>query len=172
MNARDVLYWGHDFVLRNLNGLADEHWTSPNVCGWWSVREIIAHLASHELLFVDILQTFLGDEPTPTLDKFKRSHPRFNDDEVALREGKTPADVLAEYKAHHARSLELIVQIPVEVRRQAGTLPWYGEAYDLEDYIAYGMYGHKREHMAQVNVFKDVLKGVTPDVSGFRGAPS
>jgi hypothetical protein len=159
-------------VLRNLKDLPGEHWTIPNVCGWWSVREIIAHLASHELLFVDILQSLLGDVPTPTLDKFKRSHAKFNDDEVVLRDGMTPAQVLAEYKEHNARSLALIDQIPVDVRRKAGALPWYGEAYDLEDYITYGMYGHKREHMAQVNVFKDVLKGVVPDVPAVRALRS
>ena len=43
-------------------------------------------------------------------------------------------------------------------RREPGTLPWYGPEYDLEDFIAYTFYGHKREHMAQVNVFLDTLK--------------
>ena len=43
-------------------------------------------------------------------------------------------------------------------RREAGTLLWYGAEYDLEDYIAYTFYGHKREHMAQVNVFLDTVK--------------
>jgi hypothetical protein len=42
-------------------------------------------------------------------------------------------------------------------RRQNGALPWYGAEYDLEDFIAYSFYGHKREHTAQINVFRDAL---------------
>jgi hypothetical protein len=30
--------------------------------------------------------------------------------------------------------------------------------YSLDDYIVYSSYGHKREHGAQINVFKDTLK--------------
>ena len=49
-------------------------------------------------------------------------------------------------------------KIPVEVLRRPGTLPWYGAQYALDDFIVYQYYGHKREHTAQINVFKDLLK--------------
>jgi hypothetical protein len=39
-----------------------------------------------------------------------------------------------------------------------GLLAWYGAEYDLEDVVAYSQYGHKREHGAQVNVYKDTVK--------------
>ena len=52
---------------------------------------------------------------------------------------------------------ELLAQIPYEGRRLNGTLPWYGEEYDLEDFIIYTFYGHKREHSAQIAAFRDQL---------------
>ena len=33
-------------------------------------------------------------------------------------------------------------------------LAWYGDAYDLDDFIAYMYYGHKREHAAQIKLFR------------------
>ncbi len=41
--------------------------------------------------------------------------------------------------------------------KNSGPLPWYGPEYDLDDFIAYTFYGHKREHSAQIAAFADVL---------------
>ena len=45
--------------------------------------------------------------------------------------------------------------VSAEQFRAVGTLPWYGAEYSVDDYITYAIYGHKREHIAQVNVFRD-----------------
>jgi hypothetical protein len=158
MNARDVLKYGHDFVLRNLAGLPQQHWAQANVCGWWSTKDILAHLTSFECVLVEVLKSYLGGGPTPTLDQFTSHAGNFNDTQVSLRQAKTPAEVFDEYQARHVETMALIAEIPLEMIRQPGTLPWYVQEYSLDDFIVYTYYGHKREHMAQVNVFKDSLK--------------
>ena len=158
MNAIDVLKYGHQTVLRTLDGLPKTEWETPGVCGTWSVKDIIAHLASYEHLLVDVLSIFLDGGPTPYLEKMGTLGPlQFNDDEVALRQDKTIADVLAEYNDTHAQTMALAARIPAETYRQNGTLPWYGPEYDLDDFIVYSYYGHKREHCAQIAVFCDQL---------------
>jgi hypothetical protein len=158
MNARDVLKYGHQTVLRTLDGLPQTEWETPDVCGIWSVKDIIAHLASFEHVLVDVLNTFLDGGPTPYLDKMGALGPQgFNDAEVALRQDKTVGEVLAEYNDICAQTMALAARIPSETYRQNGTLPWYGPEYDLDDYIAYSFYGHKREHSAQIAVFRDQL---------------
>jgi hypothetical protein len=67
------------------------------------------------------------------------------------------ADVLAELNEAHARVMALATRIPAETYRQNGTLPWYGPEYDLDDFIVYTFYGHKREHSAQIAAFGDQL---------------
>ncbi len=156
MNAEDVLMYGHRTALRSLEGILESEWDRNGVCGWWSVKNIVAHLTSYELVLVDILKTFLGQNVTPTLELY--SDPAFNDKQVDIRQGKTPAQTLAEFNEAHAEVMPLIAQIPIEERRRVGSIPWYGEEYDLEDLLAYMYYGHKREHSAQINVFKDTLK--------------
>jgi len=158
MNTNTVLKYGHQTVAQTVERLPKEAWNTPGVCGVWSVKDIIAHLASFEQLLVDVLNALVGDGPTPTLDKFKQDYVGFNDAEVEARQDKSASEVWAEYESAHAQTLALIEQIPAKTRRQNNVLPWYGTEYDLDDFIAYTYYGHKREHSAQIAVFADGLK--------------
>jgi hypothetical protein len=159
MNARDVLKYGHRWVHKHLDGLTDEEWETPGVCGWWSVREIMAHLASYEQVLVDVLNSFITSQVGPTLEQFKTMNgDSFNEVQVGQRKDKSPRQVLEEYDRLHNEVRQLMPKIPAAVLRQAGTLPWYGTEYDLEDFIVYAFYGHKREHCAQIAVYRDMLK--------------
>lgn len=158
MNAIDMMRYGHQTVNGAVDGLPEKEWYTPGVTGVWSVREIIAHLASFEHLLVDVLHSLLGDEPTPTLDRFLRlGHAKFNDEDVARREEQFVSEVWAEYTNTHLQTLDLLSQLPAELFRRKGVLPWYGNEYDLEDLLVYQYYAHKREHSAEINVFRDKI---------------
>ena len=159
MNAEDILKYGHLTLMATIDGLEEKDCEMGGVCGIWSVKQIIAHLTSHELIMVDVLNSLIGsDRPTPNLSIYESQGVAFNDVEVDKRKGFSYAETVREYKAASAQVRHLIGQIPPEKRRQAGTLPWYGHEYDLEDFIVYSSYGHKREHSAQINVYRDQLK--------------
>ena len=165
MNAQDILKYGHLTVLRAVEGLSEAEWEAGGVCGVWSVKDIIAHLTSYEHVLEEVLSSFqsdsampsssIGGSATPTLNAFVAPGGHFNDAQVALRKDSSPANVLAEYASVHDQVVALAAQIPAETCRKAGTLPWYGEEYALDDYIVYAFYGHKREHCAQIAVFRD-----------------
>ena len=160
MNADDVLMYANKKVLSTIEDLPEEEWYTQGVCGWWSVRDIIGHLASYELLFVDAANSIL--EPgadTPTIDRLiELGGEKFNQEQVARRQNLKPREVLAEYTESQANVRALVKQIPIETRRTKGISAWYGQEYDLEDLISYTNYGHKREHCAQIAVFRDTLK--------------
>ena len=158
MNASDVLHYAHDFVLRNLDGLPQEYWDTENVCGWWSTKNILAHLASFEYLLNEVTLSFVDTCPQPYLEQYGTGPGQFNDFQVDIRKNKTPQEVFDEYAARHEVNMQQLARIPLDMRSRPGTLPWYGNEYALDDFIVYQYYGHKREHMAQVNVFKDSLK--------------
>ena len=162
MHAFDVLRYGNLTFLSALNGLKAEECVVGGVCGWWSVKDIVAHLASHELVLLDVLTGLLKRGQTPTLNQYLKNPMAFNDDQVDLRKGMTYARTLEEYQETHAKVMALILQVSDEVFHHAGVLPWYGEEYDLEDYLSYGYYGHKREHSAQIMVYRDTLKARAP----------
>ncbi len=158
MNAADVLHYRHQTVLTTLAEVPDSEWETGGVCGVWSVKEIVAHLASYEYVLIDVLNMFLAGGPSPHLDVFSRFDGQYNDSEVERRQALSGAEVLDEYQDAHAQVMSLITRIPDEKIRTPGTLPWYGAEYALDDFIVYTFYGHKREHCAQIHVFLDHLK--------------
>jgi hypothetical protein len=157
MNATDILKYGQLTVLQTIDGFPETAWETAGACGVWSVKDIIAHLASYERVLVDILTSLTSGGPTPVLSTFIELGGQFNDSEVNRRKEKTIHDVLAEFNDTHSQVMSLIVTIPPETLRQNGTLPWYGMDYALDDVIVYMYYGHKREHSAQIAAFRDHL---------------
>jgi hypothetical protein len=163
MNSMDVLRYGHHTVLQNVENLPDPDWLTPGACGVWSVKDIVAHLASFEVVLVEVLESLAGEAPTPALDRFISDNDRFNDLEVDARAALSREAVWAEYESACHRTIDLIAEVPVAQQRQNGALPWYGLEYDLEDFIVYTFYGHKREHAAQIAFYRDALR--SPELS-------
>ena len=157
MNATDILKYGQGTVLQTIEGFPEAAWERSGACGVWSVKDILAHLASYEEVLVDILSAFVGRHATPYLDKFTGLDGQFNDTEVERRRGRSVQEILDEFNDAHAQVLSLAAQIRPEQFRQVGSLPWYGMEYSLDDVIVYMYYGHKREHSAQIAAFRDRL---------------
>jgi uncharacterized damage-inducible protein DinB len=155
MNASDVMKYGHEMVLQAVDGLPEAEWRAPGVCGVWSAKDVMAHLAAVELLILDALTTQTGGGPTPYLDAFKTKDPGLNDKEVARRRDWSAEKVVAEYTDAATRAMGLAARITPETFRRTGTLPWWGEEYSLDDFLVYFSYGHKSEHCAQIAVLRD-----------------
>ncbi len=157
MNATDILIYGQRTLLGSIDGFPVEHWDTSGVCGVWSAKDVIAHLTSYERVLLDVFSEVQGPGHTPTLDTFRDAGSNFNDAQVAARKATSIADVLADLQSVHAQVMDAVAHIPADTLRQAGTLPWYGAPYALDDFIVYTSYGHKREHSAQIAVFRDTL---------------
>jgi hypothetical protein len=157
MDAQAILKYGDLTFQRSLDRVGVAHRGTPGVCGVWSVKDIIAHLASYEHVLADVLRATISSQPTPRLDEMLRAGRAFNDDKVDATRDHSHDAVLADYEAAHAAVMALIPQVAPETLRQPGTIPWYGAEYALDDYIVYAFYGHKREHSAQLDVFADSL---------------
>ena len=156
MNSSDILERGHQAVLRALNGLPRSEWETPGVCGVWSVRDILAHLAAYEYVMKEAIAQASGSSShSPHAEQYVANYQAFNDAQMDARQGRTAESLLAEYTDMQSQVADLVRQIPAETLRRPGTMPWFGEDNSVEDLIArYGM-GHKREHAAQIAVFRD-----------------
>lgn len=161
MNPAAVLKYGHQHVLRTLEGLPESHWDTGSVCGMWSVKDIIGHLAAYELMLTEILAPFAGlNTENKIMSQIGQiGIEAFNDIQADTRKHNPVPTALAEYHDVTNHNLEQVIPaIPVSIWSQVGSIPWYGAEYSLDDYIVYTFYGHKREHCAQIEVFKDSLK--------------
>lgn len=156
MNALDVMMWGHRTVVRTLNSFPEEEWYTQGACGYWSVKDLVSHLASFELMLVEALENCLQPGETSLLDQFIADGQAFNDEQVdRLRADRKMEAVLEEYTTAHKRVWAVAEQISPEMWEREGIFPWYGKEYDLEDFVVYSFYGHKREHCGQIQVFRD-----------------
>jgi len=164
MNATDILKYGQLTVLQTIEGFPESEWETSGACGVWSVKDIIAHLASYEHVLEEVLSPFVAGNSATTqasgsyLSKFTDPNGNFNDSEVAARKERGLRDVLGEFNDTHTQVMSMVATIPPESLRQTGTIPWYGAAYSLDDFIVYVFYGHKREHSAQIAAFRDHLR--------------
>lgn len=158
MNPSDVLEYGHRTMRVSLDAVPMDKWEIDGVCGVWSVKQIVAHLASYEHWLIEILMNIQTQSPMPLLEQVgKLGFDGFNDAQVSRRAGLTPQQTLDEFETAFQKAQQLAAEIPLGTWALTGTLPWYGAEYALDDFIVYTFYGHKREHSAQVNVFKDSL---------------
>ncbi len=155
MDAPTILAYGHRHVLDAIDGLEAAAWTVPEVTTAWSVKDVVGHLAAHELVLAEALAEVLDPAaPTSTLDAMRGSGATFNDEQAAARAGRPPEEVLAEYEAAHRRVTDLVARLTPERLRENGTIPWYGDDYSLDDLVVYANYAHKREHAAQIRLFR------------------
>jgi hypothetical protein len=160
MNAADILKYGDSFLQRILVDVPQSTWETDGVCGWWSVKNILSHLNSYEHFLEEILVSQRNaSAETPTLNQLlEKGGEVFNDIQVGDRKALSAQAVLDEYNDMVNRNAALALEITPERWREVGTLPWYGAEYSLDDFIVYSFYGHKREHGAQIGVFKGTLK--------------
>src|SRR3954466_15771216 len=70
MNAADIVKYGQGTALQAVEGLPEADWATPGVCGVWSVKDIIAHLASYEQVLAEVLESITTGGATPLLDRF------------------------------------------------------------------------------------------------------
>lgn len=158
VDAQAILKYGHLTIMGTLDGLSADQVNVGGVCGVWTVRDIVAHLASFEHVLVDLLNSFIASAPTPRLDEFIQMGNAFNDALVARTKNSLYSEVLADYTAACEQTMQIAAKISPDKFRENGTLPWYGADYSLDDFIVYTYYGHKREHGAQIAAFRDSLQ--------------
>ena len=154
MNTLNVLNQGHDAIVKAISGSINTEWHASDVNGEASAKDILAQMVAFEYVLVEILGSFLDNCPTPTLDALLAGYDVFL--ERAVPHQTKPLGALwAEYELAHARTITLLAQIPPEMRRQKGTLPWYGIEFALDDFIAYTFFGTKRKWSAQIRALRN-----------------
>lgn len=154
MQLLNLIEAGDRLVMDAIQDVTYIDYMSAGAAGLWSVQDIIAHLASYEKLTLEVLERLTVAGPTPTLDRWVSNMARFDDDEVLLRAAEPLDYVVSEYMETHALVIDAFIRIPKPVLHRRGRLDWYGADRDTEDFLIEMAYAHKREHAAQIDVFK------------------
>ena len=154
LNTATMLENSNLLVIQTVDNLNEVAWDIPGACGEWSVKDIIAHLATYEQVMIDVLNTFTGSEPTPYVLRWIQQHDDFNKAEVEARRYNTAQHVEDEYQDLQVQATSLLQQIPEETIQRKGTLDWYKPESSLADFIDM-MYKHTLEHCEQIKIFRE-----------------
>ena len=147
MNTLDVLTFGQRTIRSTIDRYGADDW-GRIALGVWTAKDLVGHIGAFEVRFADQLAPLAG---APAETDLPSADPRtFNDDQAAVRQDWPVDRVLAEFMEAHERVMQLAALISPEVWREAGTIPWYGAEYSLDDLVVYQQYGHKREHDPQL----------------------
>jgi uncharacterized damage-inducible protein DinB len=158
MNPTDILNTSHQMVIQAVDGLPESEWEIPGACGEWSVKEVLAHLASYEHLLVEALIAFPTDEPTAYVRALKQPA-TFNASEVEARRYQTAQQIMDEYHEMQLQTTSLLANIPAEMVEQKGTIPWYNKDACLSDLIS-SVCAHTGEHCLQITQFRQKVKEI------------
>lgn len=154
MSAIDVLENTHLMVIHTLEDLQEREWDVVGVVGEWSVKDILASLTGDELLLLDVLKTFQGEQATPYMLRYAQSKDQFVEDAIKARQYQTPQHVLQEYQDTQVQTASLLTQLPAERVEQKGTLSWYNVDLSLADLIN-SLSSETRELCEQIRRFRD-----------------
>jgi hypothetical protein len=158
MDAVTILFYGNKTLMDSLNQIPQSLWLTGGACGVWTVKDLVAHMAAAEHMLFDALNSVVNGADIPFLKRMGSLGAGASD--ILVGEKKdTPADqVLADYTGTYEQVMALAKLMPPETWAKVGTIPWYGEGYSIDDFVVYASYGHKREHSAQLDAFRDAHK--------------
>ncbi len=147
MNPLDVMSYGQRTIDSLIDRFRPEDWAAIAL-GVWTTKDLVGHLGAFEVRFAEVIALSSGETPVTNL----RAEPQatFNDDQAAIRRDWPVDRVVGELRDAHALVMTLAARIPADGWREAGTIPWYGPEYSLDDLLVYTIYGHKREHAPQL----------------------
>ncbi len=156
MFTKGLMEYGHQTVLKSIEGIEGESWESGKVVGEWSAKDVMNHLTSMERIFLDVLTGFVEKNvPTPYLDGYLSKGPHiYCTEQVEDLRPQPITTTLQEFEEVHAQVMATLERIDPTQMNQAGSLPWYGDMYALDDYIVYSNYGHKIEHATQFELYR------------------
>lgn len=158
MNIIETLDTCHLNLLQVIDDLPESLWDLPNVCDTWSVKDLLAHLTSYELLLIDVLRAAQGQTPTPLLSRYFAGQETFNAEEVAHHAYDTAQQVEDAYHNAQINSTSLLAELSTDLLRKPGIVPTLGAERTLTDFIAM-ICQHTDAHRAQIAAFRDNTDG-------------
>ena len=145
-------------LLDTLKGLPDVQLDQKGVVGEWSIKNVLAHLTSWEVLVTEFLpERFATGQRPAVFSEINADEDAWNAREVASREQLTPREQLDELARTRQGLLQMLRNLGEEaLDRQHPWPEWEGT---LASYILQEVGGHEREHSEAVVAAVEQLRG-------------
>lgn len=129
-------------IETTVQAMPEDAWDSGVYESGWNARQLLYHIASTSgaASFI-LMMSKLPKQDGPAFD-----NDAFNRDEVVLREGRAPTDVLDEIRANIQRDIQAVEAAPDEQLQQQWVAPW-GSVGSVAEIIVHAVEDHSGEHL-------------------------
>ncbi len=144
---------------KTISALTNEDLIRAGVVGIWSVKDVLAHLAAWERLFLDWYRAGVeGRSPsTKPVGRSRKAIDALNKAIFDHNQSRGLDDIAAEFSNSYSKLMEVVALIPEEELFVPGRFDWTG-SLTLADYLA----GNTCNHYAWANAkIRDWLENKT-----------
>ena len=146
----------HTQLLAALEGIPEETIVKRPVVGWWTIKDLLGHIAMWEQVAIqfiaeykqDGLPKMLGANDDAAIDAINKR-------EAAIRRDWSRARVRAELDAAHRDLRAAIETLSDADWAKQLPAPW-GQGDNLEKLIAINSYQHNPEHIEQIKQWRTI----------------
>ena len=151
---RTLMVEQHDNLMNSIAGLAEETMLSTQVCGTWSIRDVLAHVLSWNEYCAKLLKQWPEPDPA-TIAEWSwlegDSMASMNDRLMAARANLTLIEIADGLTTEHRRIMRLFDRASEADLRSEG-LTWGGPG--VMSCFLYEISVHEAEHAAQIWAFR------------------
>lgn len=141
-------------ISETIAGLKEEDFLRPKAINKWTLKDLLAHIASWDEEILRVLQTFtLPGESVYTYTISERNgFAVWNEEQLAMRRERSLAEITAEFENARRDLIQVIEGLTDAVLNRSRMTSW-GEAQTGFQLIA-SQAQHDREHAAEIRSFR------------------
>jgi hypothetical protein len=152
MNKAELLeqmHAGRQRLDAALARVADDRWTTPELPGRWSIKDLLAHLGWWEGWIVDLYAALLRGEVPYARHLDQKAVDDLNAQALAKYRDLPLAEVRRQEEDAYRNLLSVVEKAPEEDLFDPERFAWL-QGERLAEWIANNSYGHYDEHMVDV----------------------
>jgi uncharacterized protein (TIGR03083 family) len=129
--------------------VADDRWTTPELAGQWSIKDLLAHLGWWEEWIVGVYATLLRGEAPYARPLDKKAVDDLNAQALAKSHDRPLAEVRRREEEAYRNLLSAVEKAPEADLFAPGRFAWL-QGETLAEWIVNNAYGHYDEHLVDV----------------------
>lgn len=140
-------------LLAAIEDLPDDVLLRPHVVGFWSIKDVLAHLTAWESELVTALSGVDNPSRVPEIVQIE-DFDEWNDEQYRISVRRPLADVLEDFNGVHKHLLKAVEDLDERTLEDARRFSWM-EGEPLWYLIAENGYWHEQEHADEIRKWRE-----------------
>lgn len=145
---------GRKELQETILGLTEEDFLRPKAVAKWTLKDMLAHIASWDEEIVRVLQTFTmpGESEYTYVISDRNGFAVWNDEQVAARSERTFSETMSEFEIARRDLIQVVEGLTDAVLNRSRMTSWGKPSTGFE--LIMGQVEHDREHAEQVRSYR------------------